>query len=108
MTTTEQPALPGTPEPTTANIPPRHRPWRYILVTKLVDYDDDGDETEAEYVPEGYDDLEAAQASATGGFEEGGVWDNWAGVWVVEPDWSDEVEMTAEGSAPYSARPEAA
>lgn len=107
--TTEQATLPGAPEATTTNIPTRFRPWHYVLVTKLVDYDGDDDfEGEAEYVGEGYDDVEAARESATGGYEEGGVWDNWAGAWVVEPDWSGEVEMTAEGSAPYSARPTAA
>jgi hypothetical protein len=106
---TTQLAFTDTPEPTDGGIPPRFRPWHYVLVTKLVDYDGDDDfEGEAEYVGEGYDDVEAARESAVGGYEEGGVWDNWAGAWVVEPEWSSEVEMTAEGSAPYSARPTAA
>lgn len=105
--TTEQATLPGAPEAPAANIPPRHRPWHYLVITEFVDYDDDGEETGTEYVPEGYDDEDQARQEVGAGFDEVGVWDNWAGVWIVEPDWSDEVEMTAEGPAPYSLRPEA-
>ena len=106
MDQTEQPTLFGAPETTPAD--ERHRPWHYILVSRLVDYDDDDEETGVDYVGEGYDDLDAAREEVLDAFEEDGVWDNWVGVWVVEPEWSDEVEMTAEGSAPYSARPAAA
>lgn len=102
--TTDQLAIDGAPEAVTANIPPRHRPWRYLVITELVDYDGDGEEAGTEYVQEGYDDEDRARQEV-GGVDEVGVWDNWAGVWVVEPEWSGEVEMTAEGSAPYSARP---
>lgn len=110
MNSTEHPTLPGSPDPEPANIAPRFRPWHYMLVTQFIDTDDDGEDLEPEYEGEGYDDLDRAREAAAAGWcgHEAGVWDNWAGVWVVEPGWSDDVEMTAEGSAPYSVRPEAA
>jgi hypothetical protein len=36
---------------------------------------------------------------------EGGVIDSWTGDWLVEPDWSEEVDITVEGFARYDLRP---
>jgi hypothetical protein len=98
------------------------RPSHYLLVTRefrdyeygdeygddcTVEADDDytvkGDD-DYDYTFEGYDDLDHARADMLL-FEESGIFDNWTGQWVDEPYFVDELDMFAEGSAPYAARP---
>jgi len=89
------------------------RPTRYLLVTREFrdyeygdEYDDDYtvDDDYYDYTYKGYDDLGHARAD-TLRFEESGIFDNWDGQWIDEPDFADQLYMFAEGSAPYAARP---
>jgi hypothetical protein len=85
----------------------RFRPWHYILAIRIdTVFRDEGEEG---FRSEGYDDEQVARTNAAdyddGGYGTAGVWDNWAGGWLVEPDWADEVEMVAEGWSRYDLRP---
>ncbi|MGH3573385.1 MAG: hypothetical protein ACRDUW_16370 [Pseudonocardiaceae bacterium] len=96
-------------------VPQQHhhqlRPYHYLLITREIRH---GAEIRAynfkpddyDYTVEGYHDLARARADMS--FEdvgESGIFDNWTGEWVDEPDLADDLDMLAEGSAPYAARP---
>jgi hypothetical protein len=89
------------------------RPAHYLLISREIgddakisygayDYEPD----DYDYTVENYDDLARARQSISPyEWEQSGIFDNWTGEWIDTPDFADDIEMLAEGSAPYAARP---
>lgn len=88
----------------------RLRPPHYLLLTrdKLVDLgsvDLDADDPEEDDGTFEVTVIDGFDVFTPGDWDDDAVWDNWAGEWVVAPEWTQWVEMTAEGSTRYDLRP---
>lgn len=93
----------------------RLRPPHYLVIEKYTDWfasDSDSDDLpKAEIrIVMATDDEDRARENAEPESlfqDEQGVFDNWDGSWVVEPDWADECSIEPEGWTRYDLRPSA-
>lgn len=69
---------------------------RYLVVALVLDDVDEDGEGATYELDDVYSDGNAAEAIAsTDGSDMYAVWDDWAGVWLVESYWSGELDLNA-------------
>lgn len=89
----------------------RLRPPHYIVIERHVDWlgAEENEDPKVEFRVEAETDDETharhvAKACESVASDGVGVFDNWAGGWLVEPDWSRACPVVAEGFARYDLR----
>jgi hypothetical protein len=84
---------------------PTIRPPRYIVVSRYDLTDDFWQDIQPDFTAHEHGYL-CAYNSDPQSADDDACWDNWVGEWVKATDWSDQMDIYAEGFARYDLRPE--
>jgi hypothetical protein len=86
---------------------PTIRPPRYVVVSRY-DLDDDfwQEDIKPDFTDTQHGYLCTHNSAPQSADDDDACWDNWVGEWVKATDWSDQVDICAEGFARYDLRPE--